>query len=122
MYCPKCKSEYLEGVYVCPDCNISLVDELSAEEKPSPEYLDLVTVFETGDQSKLLVAKSILDEVGIEYYIRGENIQDLFGLGRIGSGYNMILGPVQIQVLRSSENEAKSLLSELSKNKEDDAV
>jgi len=119
MYCPKCKSEYLEGVYACPDCNISLVDELPAKVKPSPDNLDSVTVFVTGDQSKLLVAKSILDEAGIEYFIRGENIQDLFGWGRIGSGYNLIVGPVQLQVLRSSENEAKSLLNELSNNMEE---
>jgi hypothetical protein len=28
MFCPKCSYEYREGFYVCPDCNIELVDKL----------------------------------------------------------------------------------------------
>jgi hypothetical protein len=31
MYCPKCKNEYLEGVKECPDCKVTLVDELEPE-------------------------------------------------------------------------------------------
>ena len=30
-WCPKCKNEYVEGVTVCPDCDIELVDELPEE-------------------------------------------------------------------------------------------
>ena len=41
MYCPKCKAEYVEGVNICPDCGVSLVDELAPKERPSPEDLDL---------------------------------------------------------------------------------
>ncbi len=32
-WCPKCKNEYREGVTVCPDCEIELVDELVEEEE-----------------------------------------------------------------------------------------
>lgn len=35
-WCPKCKNEYREGVTVCPDCEIELVDELSEEEEENP--------------------------------------------------------------------------------------
>jgi hypothetical protein len=29
MYCPKCRAEYVEGIAECPDCGVSLVDELT---------------------------------------------------------------------------------------------
>ena len=42
-WCPKCKNEYREGVTVCPDCDIELVDELVEEDefdaKPKPVVL-----------------------------------------------------------------------------------
>jgi hypothetical protein len=32
MYCPKCRAEYVEGIAECPDCGVSLVGELPAEQ------------------------------------------------------------------------------------------
>lgn len=32
-WCPKCKSEYTEGVTRCPDCDVELVDTLSLKEE-----------------------------------------------------------------------------------------
>lgn len=31
-WCPKCKLEYVEGIKVCPDCNVELVEKLNEEE------------------------------------------------------------------------------------------
>lgn len=31
MWCPKCKNEYVEGITLCADCGVELVDELPEE-------------------------------------------------------------------------------------------
>jgi uncharacterized membrane protein YvbJ len=33
MWCPKCKQEYVNGVTNCPDCGVSLVDQLQEENR-----------------------------------------------------------------------------------------
>ena len=74
---------------------------------------DLITVFESGNQGVIAFVKSILDSAEIPYLAKGENIQNLFGLGVIGTGFNPISGPVQIQVRREDESVARELLAEI---------
>jgi len=74
---------------------------------------ELVTVYETGNLGAVAVAKSLLESVGIKYLVKGEGIQDLFGIGRIGSMYNMVTGPIQIQVLKGDAEDARELLADL---------
>lgn len=54
-WCPKCKNEYREGVTICPDCEIELVDELPEEEEdgfaePQPVVLMEVADDEVGEK------------------------------------------------------------------------
>jgi len=28
MFCPKCKDEFVQGILICPDCKVSLCDQL----------------------------------------------------------------------------------------------
>lgn len=77
------------------------------------EHNYFVTVLSTGDQTLIAVAKSILEAAGIHYIVKGEKLQDLFGVGRIGWGFNPIVGPVEIQVTRDNEEKAKQLLEDL---------
>lgn len=72
-----------------------------------------VTVYITGDPAKIALIKSLLKDSEIPFSIKGEGVQDLFGMGRLGAGYNMITGPIQVQVLREQETEARNLLSEI---------
>ena len=74
---------------------------------------DLITIFESGNQGIIAIVKSILDDAEIPYIVNGENIQNLFGLGVIGTGFNIITGPIQIQVNREDEITARELLSEI---------
>jgi hypothetical protein len=109
MICPNCKAEYREGFTECTDCQIALVDRLPDQLAPDPD-LELVTIFETGDPADVLVAKSVLDEEGIEFFAKGEGVQDIFGAGRLGAGFNTLAGPVRIQVRPEDADAARELL------------
>jgi hypothetical protein len=73
----------------------------------------LTTVFRTGDPGQVAFIKSLLENSEIPYSVKSEGIQDLFGIGRLGAGYNMITGPVEIQVPASYAKEARDLLGEM---------
>lgn len=79
----------------------------------------LVTIFKTGDQVKMVIAKSILDSAGIFCFTKGEIVQSLFGWGSI-SGFNPFTGPMELQVESDRLDEAKDLLSDLIEDKSED--
>lgn len=78
----------------------------------------LVTIFKSGHEGLIALAKSILDEANIEYLIKNEGVQDLVGLGVFGTGFNPLTGPIQIQVLPEKESVAKELLKDLKESEE----
>jgi hypothetical protein len=80
---------------------------------------DLVTVLATGNPATIAVAKSILEAEGIEYFAKNEGVQDLFAGGRIGTGFNPLVGPVEIQVVESEVEHAKAVLADLVKGEID---
>jgi hypothetical protein len=82
------------------------------EQAPDPT-IELVAVFSTGDAGLIAVVKSILEGEGIDYLVRGDGVQDLFGAGRLTAGFNYITGPAQFLVRRADEERARELLSEL---------
>ena len=117
MFCPNCRYEYKPGVTRCPDCNELLVAELPPEEKLVPEYIELVTVFESSNHSKILIAKSILDESGIDYHPGSDALVDLFGGGRLG--FNPVTGAVKFQVRPDDADTARELLADLANEPEE---
>jgi hypothetical protein len=76
----------------------------------SPQFdpnLDLVVVLETNDRIQLALAKGLLQEAGIPFYILGQIatlIQDVDGF---------LHKWVRIQVPRDREEEARELLAEM---------
>jgi putative signal transducing protein len=79
---------------------------------------DPVTVLESGDPALIAVAKSLLEEAGIEFFAKGEDIQDLFAGGRVG-GFNPVVGPIQLQVAAEDAEQASALLHDLVAGREE---
>jgi hypothetical protein len=77
--------------------------------------VDLVTVLRTSDLATTKVVKSLLEAEGIPCLLQGEGLQDLWGLGRAGTGFNVAAGPVQVQVRPQDAAVALELQGRLSK-------
>ena len=74
----------------------------------------LITVFSTGNDALIALAKSILDDAGIGYFAKNEGVENLIGVGVLGTGFNPVTGPIELQVLEEDEAEARKLLENIS--------
>jgi hypothetical protein len=70
MFCPECRTEYVEGFTVCVDCGVQLVQELPPE--PAPMYTAYKQIPVTVNPDDISLIKSIFDGEGIDYYFKGE--------------------------------------------------
>ena len=113
MICPSCGDEYRTGFTDCAACHVAVVSKVPAVEQEPRSHPDLVTVFTTGNAAILPVIESVLKDAGIEFVAKSERLQDFFAWGRIGLGYNPILGPVEIQVTTEDQEAARELLKEI---------
>ena len=109
MYCPQCGVEYREGFTACSDCGIPLVAGTPPPEPPSAfdPNLDLVVVLETNDSVQLALAKGMLEDAGIPFFVLNQIttlVQDVDGFLRKW---------VRVQVPRDREAEARELLETL---------
>ena len=111
MFCPECGAEYRGGFTVCADCDRRLVEQLPLASAPVSG--ELATVLEAYDQSLIMLAKGLLDSVGIPYFAKNDQLQDLFGLGRLGPGFNVVVGPVRIQVPEEHAEAARAVLKQV---------
>jgi Putative prokaryotic signal transducing protein len=81
---------------------------------PPDPHIELVPVFRSGDQGRIVLAKSLLESEGIDYLVRGEGVQDLFGLGRLAIGFSNVVGPAEFLVRKADHDRARELLRDLS--------
>ena len=83
-------------------------EEDSDEE--SDEGVELVCVLRSADEAQLAMVKSLLECEGIEYIVRGEILQDWFGLGRMTGTANYITGPAEVCVRTQDAEKAAELI------------
>jgi hypothetical protein len=101
VFCPKCRSEYREGFYRCPDCRLDLVERLAAE--PEPEFIAYEEVLATYNTADIAFLKSVLDSEEIIYYFHGENF----------SRIDPMIQPARLMVKQDEVEKARELLAGL---------
>jgi hypothetical protein len=106
VYCPQCRIEYREGFTECSDCHVPLLAG-TAPDEPASSFdpkLDLVVVLESNDSIELALAKGLLEEAGIPFFV----------LNQITTLVNEVDGFLhkwaRLQVPRDREAEARELL------------
>ena len=100
MFCPKCRTEYIEGVKTCDDCGAILVETLPEEiRQDGLDYLKLSDVFTTNNSIEANFIKSLLGSNNIECFISNEHLVSI----------NILMSQaVQMRVLVAAENASRA--------------
>ncbi len=78
----------------------------------------LVTLYKPTSEIEFSLISSLLEEAKIPYMVKNSEVQDLFGVGRIGSGYNFVTGPMVSQVDENNLLSARKVITEFIENSE----
>ena len=77
MICPKCNSEFVEGVTTCSDCEISLVDFIPDSNHNVQNPLDdvhFISVYNPINSQEVSLIKMIMEREEIPYYIKNDRL------------------------------------------------
>lgn len=70
------------------------------------------TVFATGNPLEASIVQSLLEQAGIPCMVLNGGLQNLFGIGQFGVGFNPIIGEIKVQVPMELEQEARDVMKE----------
>jgi len=109
VYCPECGVEYRQGFTECSDCRVPLLPGACPPDDADPfdPSLELVVVLETNDPIQLAMAKGLLEDAAIPFFVLGQIktlVTDVDGFLRKW---------VRVQVPADREAEARELLEEV---------
>ena len=110
VYCPQCRVEYRDGFTECSDCHVPLLAGTPPAEQqahPFDPALGLVVVLETNDSIHLALAKGLLKEAEIPFFVLGQ-------IATLVQDVDAFLHKwVRLQVPRDREAEARELLESM---------
>ena len=73
---------------------------------------DFYRLLDIPNQSDLLLIGSILEREGIIHHMQNQELQSLFGMGTIGTGYQAAIGPVRLLVAGRDLERTETILKE----------
>ena len=77
------------------------------------DNVELVVARQTGNPVEAEVARALLEDAGIAAVVQGAFLQDFLGYGRLGSGHNLIAGPVRVLVRKEDAARAAEVLADM---------
>ena len=107
MYCPSCKSEFIDSITICSDCNIMLVENIAFNEPL--ENINWVKVKEVPGKVFGEMMGEVLDSEGIPYFLKSDWSASAYNIAPAG----LVGSYVQIYVPENFSNKANGLLNEL---------
>ena len=111
MKCPNCGTAVTPAAEACTQCEVRIVwDGDTPKFQAQDAY---VPVFVAYDPALLPVVESLLAANDIPFIVPNDTTQDMFGLGRMGSGYNSIIGPPVVRVPSEHAQAARELIASI---------
>ena len=109
MICPKCGSEFVEGVTICPDCEIQLVYQISeniSENFDNDKNHNYLFVYTPINSQEVALIRMIMERDCIPYFIKNEPVHKTVIFSIRGPG------EIQLYVAEEFAEDTKKLLRE----------
>lgn len=90
MFCPNCRAEYREGIAVCPECGINLIEELKDDINHN-ETPCLVYVAANEFEADVIIAKLKAEGIFAFKRFKGSDSYNRIVLGRTILGVDIIV-------------------------------
>lgn len=111
MYCPKCRTQYIENIKECSDCQVPLVEELP-EETPL-EKIKWVALTPLAGEVYAEMVEEVLQKMDIPNFAKSDWATSAFNI----SSANLVGSKVTIFVPEENHDDAAQLIEELLGNK-----